>query len=50
MNLEEYPYSETEILNILTSYRENYSNIKIEQKSNKIYISNDNCNKEKVDL
>jgi len=34
LDLEEYPYSEKEILNILTSYKENCNNIKIEQKSN----------------
>lgn len=50
LDLEEYPYSEKEILNILTSYKENCSNIKIEQKSNKIYVYNDDCNKEQVDL
>jgi len=50
LDLEEYPYSEKEILNILTSYRENCSNIKIEQKSNKIYVYNDDCNKDQVDL
>ena len=50
LDLEEYPYSEKEILNILTSYKENCSNIKIEQKSNKIYVYNDDCNKDQVDL
>ena len=50
LDLEEYPYSEKEILNILISYRENCSNIKIEQKSNKIYVYNDFCNKDQVDL
>ena len=50
LDLEEYPYSEKEILNILTSYKENCNNIKIEQKSNKIYVYNDDCNKDQVDL
>ena len=50
LDLEEYPYSEKEILNILTSYKENCNNIKIVQKSNKIYVYNDDCNKEQVDL
>ena len=50
LDLEEYPYSEKEILNILMGYKENCNNIKIEQKSNKIYVYNDDCNKEQIDL
>ena len=50
LDLEEYPYSEKEIHNILMGYKENCNNIKIEQKSNKIYVYNDDCNKEQVDL
>ena len=50
MDLEGYPFSEREIINILLGYKENCSNIKLEQNSNKIYIYNDDCNKEQVDL
>ena len=50
LELEDYPFSEREILNILFGYKENCSNMKIEQQSNKIFVFNDDCNKDQIDL
>ena len=50
IDFEYFPFSDREILNILLSYKDNCSNIKIQQKSNKIYIYNDDCNKDQLDL
>mgnify|MGYP002626122287 CR=1 FL=1 len=50
LDVEEFPFSDKELFNILLSYKENCSNIKIEQKSNKIYVYNDDCNKEQLEL
>ena len=47
---EELKYSEKDIINNLLSYKQNCINLKIEHKSNKIYIYNDNCNKEQIDI
>ena len=47
---KELKYSEKDILNNLSSYRNNCSNIKIVPKSNKIFIYTDDCNKEQVDI
>ena len=47
---DEIPYSEKEILNILLSYKKNYNNMKIEQRANKFYIYDDDCNKDQVSL
>ena len=49
-DLEEFPYSEKEIYNNLSNYKDNCPNIKIEKKSNKIYVYNDDCNKDQLDL
>ena len=50
LDIIEFPFSDKEVLNVLSNYKENCSNIKIEQKSNKIYVYNDECNKEQLDL
>lgn len=47
---KELKYSEKDILNNLSSYRNNCSNIRIVPKSNKIFIYTDDCNKEQVDI
>ena len=47
---EGYHFNENEILNTLISYKKSCTNLKIEQKSNKIFVYNDECNKEQVDL
>ena len=50
LDFEDFPFSDREIHNILLSYKDNCSNIKIEQKSNKFFVYNDDCNKEQLDL
>ena len=47
---DELKYSEKDILNNLKSYKKNCKNIKIEHKSNKLFIYNDDCNKEQLDI
>ena len=47
---EELKYSEKDIFNNLASYKQNCNNIKIEPKSNKIFIYDDDCNKEQIDI
>ena len=50
LDYEDFPFSDREIHNILLNYKDNCSNIKIEQKSNKFFVYNDDCNKEQLDL
>ena len=50
LDYEDFPFSDREIHNILLNYKDNCNNIKIEQKNNKFYIYNDDCNKEQLDL
>ena len=50
VDTEELKYSEKDIMNNLASYRNNCNNIKIFAKSNKIFIYNDDCNKEQIDI
>ena len=47
---DELKYSEKDIINNLKSYKKNCKNIKLEHKSNKLYIYNDDCNKEQLDI
>ena len=47
---EELKYSEKDILNNIVSYKQNCNNMKIVPKSNKIFIYNDDCNKEQIDI
>ena len=47
---EELKYSEKDIINNLSSYKLNCINLKIEHKSNKIYIYYDDCNKDQIDI
>ena len=48
-NSEQLRFTEQDIINNIVSYRQNCFGIKIDQKSNKILIYNDDCNKEQLD-
>ena len=50
VDTEELKYSERDIVNNIASYKQNCNNIKIINKSNKIFVYNDDCNKEQLDI
>ena len=50
INSEQLKYTEEDIINSISSYKKSCVGIKIVPKANKIFIYNDDCNKEQLDI